>query len=309
MKTKTSTTRMMWRSNPERCGVLRLGAAALVLTAGCSPQQQPSEKVDIANAARAAQESIGNYARSQPATADRPRPGLSAPAASDSPTEPQPEPTPTPAQAGEPSARQAADVLRSYHALIAQRRYRAAWQLWARDGAASGMSADAFAASFAGYRDWHADVGTPGRIDAGAGQRYITIPVKVTGTMRNGKPFTLQGPTVLHRAGDIDGATAEQRSWHIYESGLKSQPSSSPRIPGKVLARYRCADGLVFRVTFDNLRDAAVLALPSGAVRLAGQRPASGIWYAGQGYELRGKGKNVTLSRPDAPPLTCRADD
>lgn len=302
----------MLHSNPDRQGALRLGAAALLPTliflGGCSSQQrEPSGKVDIANAASAARESIGNYARSEQAPETMPSPAPKSPVALATP-KPSPAATPTPAVAGEPDAQQAADVLRSYHALIAQRRYRAAWQLWDRGGAASGMSVDAFAAGFGKYRDYKADVGTPGRIDAGAGQRYVTIPVTVSGTMRDGRPFTLEGPMILHRAGNIDGATATQRSWRVYDSGLKPRQTVPP-VPDKVTARYRCTDGTAFRATFDNVRDVATLVLPGDTIRLDGQRPASGIWYAGQGHELRGKGDDATLKRPNAPTLTCRADD
>jgi membrane-bound inhibitor of C-type lysozyme len=143
----------MWRSTPDPRGALRFGAAALALSTGCSPLQPRSEQVDIAKAARAAQQSIGNYAGEQ-------------------------EPT---------------------------------------------------------------------------------------------------------------------------------SPAPAPTIPDRIVATYRCDDSTGFRVTFDNQRDTATLALPGATVRLAGQRPASGIWYAGQGFELRGKGKAATLTRPGNPPITCRA--
>lgn len=294
----------MWPLIPERGGALRVGAAAITLCGACSPQQQSNE-VDIADAARAAQQSVGNYVVGQ-------TPASSAPAPV--PTlEPTPTPTPLTRAADQGSAAAAAQVVRTYHDLIAQRRYAAAWQLWDRDGAASGLSAQAFAASFAKYRDYRAEVGEPGRIDAGAGQRYVTVPVTVSGTLRDGRPFTLAGPMTLHRSGDIDGASDAQRRWRLYDSGLKprpaTRPSPTPTIPDRAVARYRCEDGTTFRATFDNRRDTATLALPAGTLRLAGQRPASGIWYAGQGYELRGKGKTATLTRPEAPPLTCRAED
>ncbi len=146
-------------------------------------------------------------------------------------------PVPTPATAESPAlaeaepaddgAEGAAQVLRDYYGLIARKQFREAWHLWDRDGQASGMAPEAFAASFNKYRNFTAQLGVPGRIDAGAGQRYVTIPVTVSGTLRDGAPFAMEGPVTLHRVADIDGATAAQRQWRIYESGLKPRAPAS----------------------------------------------------------------------------------
>lgn len=125
----------------------------------------------------------------------------------------------------------AVQVLRDYFAAIGERRYGDAWRLWGNGGQASGMSQAAFAQSFAKYADYRAVVGAPGRIDAGAGQRYIPIPVRVTGKLRDGTPVAMTGPVTLHRSGDIDGATAEQRAWRISDSGLKPRPATEPIVP------------------------------------------------------------------------------
>lgn len=83
------------------------------------------------------------------------------------------------------------------------------------------MSVDTFASAFAKYASYHTTIGIPGAVEAGAGQRYVTIPVKAFGTLRNGETFVLEGPVTLHRAADIDGATAAQRSWRIYTTELR----------------------------------------------------------------------------------------
>ncbi len=116
-------------------------------------------------------------------------------------------------------------VLESYFAALSAGRHSDAYALWGDSGRASGMDADAFAASFAKFASYDAVIGTPGRIDAGAGQRYVTIPVRVTGRLRDGGRFALEGPVVLHRTGDIDGATVEQRSWRLSDSELKPRPA------------------------------------------------------------------------------------
>jgi hypothetical protein len=137
-----------------------------------------------------------------------------------------PPPTATPAAAAEPGADEAVATLKSYFAALSNRRYGDAYRLWGNGGQASEMTEQAFADSFAKYSDYRATIGTPGRIDAGAGQRYIEIAVRVTGRMRDGTPFALEGPVTLHRTGDIDGATAEQRSWRLSASGLKPRPTT-----------------------------------------------------------------------------------
>lgn len=76
--------------------------------------------------------------------------------------------------------------------------------------------------------------------------------------------------------------------------------------PPVVEAVYRCDGGVVLPARFDNRAGVVELTLPSGAVaRLAQQRAASGIWYAAAGHELRGKGREATITLPGAAPLTC----
>jgi hypothetical protein len=149
------------------------------------------------------------------------------------PPAPQPTLPPQPANAAteaaipidDEGAEGAANVVRTYYALIGRGDYAAARALWEDRGAASGMSAEAFAASFARYRDYRAEVGAPGRVDPGAGQRYVAVPVRVHGTLRDGgRPFNMEGSLILHRT-VVDGATAEQKSWRIRESGVRPRPA------------------------------------------------------------------------------------
>jgi len=90
-----------------------------------------------------------------------------------------------------------------------------------------------------------------------------------------------------------------------------------------VAARYACADGTAFTARFDRFGEGAVLTFerfdrddPDGPpqdkefrIVLGSQRPASGIWYAGSGWSLRGKGEVATLTRPDGRTSGCRAGD
>lgn len=158
------------------------------------------------------------------------------------------------------SAQGAANVVQTYFALVEAGKYRRAWTLWRDGGKGAGMDAAAFAASFDRFAAYHATVGAPGRIDAGAGQRYVTVPVQTYGTLKTGKPFAMDGTVTLHRTGDIDGATAEQRSWHINTVDLKPRaPERDDPRPPTATARYTCDGGFAFTARFDNRADTVVL--------------------------------------------------
>lgn len=126
------------------------------------------------------------------------------------------------AEAGAPGA---AAVVRTYYALLADRRYAEAWRLWSDQGRASGMSAGDFAAGFDRFADYHAEVGAPGRIEGAAGSLYVEVPVVVHGRLKSGAPFRMAGPMTLRRANDVPGSTAEQRRWRIAASGVRPRPA------------------------------------------------------------------------------------
>jgi len=115
----------------------------------------------------------------------------------------------------ETSAQGAANVLQSYFALIEQRRFGEAWRLWSDEGRASGASEAAFGARFAGYREYHANIGAPGEIEGAAGSLYVEVPVQVYGRRADGTPFSAAGPATLRRVNDVPGSTQAQRRWHI----------------------------------------------------------------------------------------------
>jgi membrane-bound inhibitor of C-type lysozyme len=174
------------------------------------------------------------------------------------------------------------------------------------------MDAKAFAASFAKYSEYHANVGAPGQIDAGAGQRYVTVPVQAYGRLKAGaRAFNMRGSVTLHRAGDVDGATPEQRRWRIRSADIKPRPGEATPAPqptedNRSTARYRCMDGTKLVAQFDPDKDrVTVLRGGKALATLRGQRVASGIRYGGGGYELRGKGSDMTFTAPGQPPIAC----
>lgn len=81
-----------------------------------------------------------------------------------------------------------------------------------------------------------------------------------------------------------------------------------PAPPHTIVVRYRCAGGSMMTVRFDRRADTAQLRI--GAERpamLVERRAVSGIWYRGEGYDLRGKGRDATVERPDERRIACRA--
>ncbi|MFN3727887.1 MAG: hypothetical protein ACK4SZ_16470 [Allosphingosinicella sp.] len=129
------------------------------------------------------------------------------------------------------SAQGAGQVLQSYFALIEAGRHDEAWRLWSDGGRASGMSAAEFAASFAPYAEYHADIGAPGRIEGAAGSAFVEVPVQIYGRLRSGAPFSRRGTMTLRRVNDVPGATPEQLQWRIFRSDIPAVEAAAPAAP------------------------------------------------------------------------------
>lgn len=196
-----------------------------VLLAACSPSSIGNNTIADVNAAAArAQADVDRYAANSAA------PAPLAPAEPGQPGGLADDRAPlSEAPFAPDSAQGAANVVQTYFALIGEGKYRQAWALWGNKGAASGKSGEAFAASFASYSEYHANIGAPGDIDAGAGQRYVTVPVQAYARLKSGGPAYWIGSVVLHRTGDIDGATAEDKAWRIKSVDLKPAPAAKDK--------------------------------------------------------------------------------
>lgn len=120
----------------------------------------------------------------------------------------------------EPGPGDAAQLVRDYYAAIAARDYPRAYRLWSQEGAASGQSPQQFADGFSDTTDVGVETGTPGDEDAGAGQRYIEVPMTVTASHADGSRHRYVGSYLLHRT-VVDGASAEQRAWRISSAKLR----------------------------------------------------------------------------------------
>src|SRR3546814_2145921 len=106
------------------------------------------------------------------------------------------------------------DTLFPYTTLFRSGSYARAYALWSDGGRASKQTPQQFADGFADTAQVVATLGEPGRVDPGAGQRYIQIPVGITATTSDGSVRRYAGTYTLHRT-VVDGATAEQRAWRI----------------------------------------------------------------------------------------------
>jgi len=122
------------------------------------------------------------------------------------------------------SAQGAANVVQTYFALIGEKKYADAWALWADGGKASGMSAAAFADSFAAYDSYAAQIGAPGDIEGAAGSLFVEVPVVIYGRLKTGAPVHLDGPFRLRRVNDVPGSSENERLWHIAASGVRASP-------------------------------------------------------------------------------------
>lgn len=257
-----------------------VSAVALAVLTACSGPHTSNTTADVTTAAQQAQGDIDTYAANT---------------LTDTPLAPKPEASPSTARAAAPvgesavadddpatdeapvadDAQAAADVVERYFALIEARDYPRARALWDDAGGASGMTDRQFAASFAGYREYHANVGEPGRIDAGAGQRNVQVPVRTYGiTVQDGRPFDMSGSVTLHRTAAIDGATGAQRTWHIRSVSLQpralQRAATSDPAPG-----YDCA-GTTRVSTRDDRRPTQ---------RADGSTDTGAIWYRDEGNQ------------------------
>lgn len=115
-----------------------------------------------------------------------------------------------------------AAVVRHYYDAIERRQYDSAYALWGQSGKASGQTRAEFADGFTQTIQTTAAIGDSVSIEGAAGSQYATVPVTVDAVLRNGTRQHFVGTYTLRRA-MVDGATAEQRRWHIYSAHLQQR--------------------------------------------------------------------------------------
>ena len=109
-------------------------------------------------------------------------------------------------------------------------------------------------------------------------------------------------------AGNMDVNAIADEHLLAADGRARAEAISSGAMPAAATATYDCADGSSFEARFDNASGQATLTgLGDAGIVLTQQRAGSGIWYRNDAVELRGKGREATLSREGSPDLACTA--
>ncbi len=120
----------------------------------------------------------------------------------------------------------AAAVVQRYYDAIAARDYADAYALWSGAGTASGQTRDEFAAGFAQTESVDVELGAPSHPEGAAGSVYVEVPVVVRARTFDGRAQRFAGTYTLRRS-TVDGATPEQRAWHIHAARVRAVPPDS----------------------------------------------------------------------------------
>ncbi len=126
----------------------------------------------------------------------------------------------TAATDAEPTSDDAVQAIQRYYDAIRSHDYPSAYALWSDGGRSSGQTPEQFAAGFADTTDVVVTLDAPARMEGAMGSRYIEVPVAVEATSRDGTVRRYVGAYTLRRA-VVDGATPEQRAWHIASADLR----------------------------------------------------------------------------------------
>lgn len=118
------------------------------------------------------------------------------------------------------TAQDALAVLRRYYAAINAADFAGAYAAWGDGGRAGGQTLGQFADGFGSTQGVSVQFGDPGRVDAGAGQRHIEIPVTLEARQGDGSIRRYRGSYILQRT-VADGASPEQGQWHIAAASLR----------------------------------------------------------------------------------------
>ncbi len=185
-------------------------AALALLLAGCSSEDEPTATATTTPTAEA------TVPTATPFPTGTGAPSETGTAAATPTATPEGSETTSPGdEFTEPTAEDAVAVLDRYFAAIGTGDYETAYSLWRNEGEASGQTYEEFVEGFAETASISWEIGEPGRIDPGAGQRYIEIPVTITARTTDGSTQRFEGSYVLHHTANVPGATPEQLLWHI----------------------------------------------------------------------------------------------
>jgi hypothetical protein len=113
-------------------------------------------------------------------------------------------------------------VVERYYSELDRGRYAAAYRLWSGEGRASGKSFRTFAAGFGATQRTTVRTGVPSAAEGAAGSVFVTVPVRVDAVLKDGTRQHFAGRYILRRVNDVDGASPEQRHWHIAAATLRT---------------------------------------------------------------------------------------
>jgi hypothetical protein len=134
----------------------------------------------------------------------------------------EPSPPPSPLSPDLQAVKDAVAVVERYYSAINRRDYRTAYELWSERGEASGKTFDEFRGGFANTRSVKIETDSgPAEIEGAAGSQYVTVQTTIKAMTKDGAEQNYRGSYVLRRS-MVDGATREQREWHIYSADIQA---------------------------------------------------------------------------------------
>lgn len=172
---------------------------SLALVGACSPRQQQQADANHSRPANeAANEAANQVANDVISTTPANR-------IAEAPAPPTAPPLAEPKGPIDPkSAEAAGQVVQHYGAMIEQKRFADAADLWSDPRLAADFRRQL------GDRDVHLEIGNLGEPEGAAGSIYMTMPV-----VFYGEGFRRPANIILRRVNDVPGSTARQRRWHI----------------------------------------------------------------------------------------------
>lgn len=112
----------------------------------------------------------------------------------------------------------ATNIMLSFARAIELEEYDQAWTMLGEVGRAKWSQAK-FAGLFSDL-DKKTVAFTPGTVEGGAGSLYYESQLTITADDEDGRPVRIEGPVVLRRVNDVDGATPAQLRWHFSQITL-----------------------------------------------------------------------------------------
>lgn len=109
-------------------------------------------------------------------------------------------------------------LVREYYRLLDEREFRKAYAMWGEAGP-PGQTLETFESGYANTDSVRVETGTPSRVEAAAGSRFVDVPVTIVATKRNGATERFEGTYTLRRS-VVEGGSPE---WRLYRGDIKAR--------------------------------------------------------------------------------------